>query len=194
MRIRKDTLYPLKVKVKSAQSCLTLCDPVDCSPPGSSVHGILQARILEWVAISFSRVSSQPMDQTQVSHIAARCFNLWATREALIRIAAAKSLQSCPTLCDPMDCSLPGSSVHGIFQTRVLEWVAIAFSFIPIRVAIKKNRITNIDEDVDKLEPSCILGGNVWIKSVQPLQKTVWWSFQMLNLELLYDWAVPPPR
>ena len=140
IRIRKDTLYPLKVKVKSAQSFPTLCDPVDCSPPGSSVHGILQARILEWVAISFSRISSQPRDQTQVSHIAARCFNLWATREALIPIAAAaaKSLQSCPTLCDPMDCSLPGSSVHGIFQARVLEWIAIAFSLIPIRVAIKK--------------------------------------------------------
>ena len=42
--------------------------------------------------------------------------------------AAAESLQSCPTLCDPMDCSLPGSSIHGIFQARVLEWVAIAFS------------------------------------------------------------------
>ena len=47
-----------------AQSCLTLCDPMDCSPPGSSVHGILQARILEWVAISFSRGSSRSMDQT----------------------------------------------------------------------------------------------------------------------------------
>ena len=46
--------------------------------------------------------------------------------------AAAKSLQSCPTLCDPMDCSLPGSSVHGIFQARVLEWVAIDFSEGPI--------------------------------------------------------------
>ena len=65
-----------------AQSCPTLCDPVDCSPPGSSVHGILQARILEWVAISFSRGSFWPRDQTQVSHIAGRCFNLWATREA----------------------------------------------------------------------------------------------------------------
>ena len=64
------------------QSCPTLCDPVDCSPPGSSVHGILQARILEWVAISFSRGSSQLRDRTQVSHIASRCFNLWATREA----------------------------------------------------------------------------------------------------------------
>ena len=50
-----------------AQLCPTLCDPMDCSPPGSSVHGILQARILEWVAISFSRGSSSPRDQTQVS-------------------------------------------------------------------------------------------------------------------------------
>ena len=66
-----------------AQSCLTLCDPVDCSPPGSSIHGILQARILEWVAISSSRGSSWPRDQTQVSRIAGRCFNLWAIWEAL---------------------------------------------------------------------------------------------------------------
>ena len=66
------------------QSCPTLCDPMDCSPPGSSVHGILQARILEWVAISFSRGSSRPRDWTQVSRIVGRCFNLWATREALL--------------------------------------------------------------------------------------------------------------
>jgi len=65
-----------------AQSCLTLCDPVDCSLPGSSIHGILQARILEWVAISFSRGSSWPRKWTWVSHIVARCFTLWATREA----------------------------------------------------------------------------------------------------------------
>ena len=64
-----------------SQSCLTICDPMDCSPSGSSVHGILQVRILEWVAISFSRGSSQPRDWTQVSHIAGRFFNLWATRE-----------------------------------------------------------------------------------------------------------------
>ncbi|MES6266278.1 hypothetical protein U6R57_12305, partial [Cutibacterium acnes] len=64
----------VKKKVKVAQSCPTLCDPMDCSPPGSSVHGILQARILEWVAISFSRGSSQPRDQTQVSHIAGGFF------------------------------------------------------------------------------------------------------------------------
>ena len=58
-----------------AQSCPTLCNPMDCSPPGSSIHGILQARILEWVAISSSRGSSRPRDRTQVSHIAGRCFN-----------------------------------------------------------------------------------------------------------------------
>ena len=65
-----------------AQSCLTLCNPVDCSPPGSSIHGILQARVLEWVAISFSRGSSWPRDRTQVSRIVGKRFNLWATREA----------------------------------------------------------------------------------------------------------------
>ena len=69
-----------------AQSCPTLRDPLDCSPPGSSVHGILQARILEWVAISFSRGSSQPRDQTQVSCIRGRRFNLLATREGSKKI------------------------------------------------------------------------------------------------------------
>ena len=64
------------------QSCPTLCDPVDCSLPGFSVHGILQARILEWVTISFSRGSSWPRDRTRVSCIGVRHFNLWATREA----------------------------------------------------------------------------------------------------------------
>ena len=70
---------------KSLQSWPTLCDPIDDSPPGSSVLGILQARILEWVAISFSNA----------------CMH-------------AKSLQSCLTLCDPMDSSPLGSSVYGI--------------------------------------------------------------------------------
>ena len=64
------------------QSCLTLCDPVNCSLPSSSIHGILQSRILEWVAIAFSRGSSQPRDQTQVSRVAGRHFTIWATREA----------------------------------------------------------------------------------------------------------------
>ena len=54
---------------KSLQSYLTLCDPMDCSPPGSSVHGILQTRILKWVAVPFSRGSSQPKDGTHVSFV-----------------------------------------------------------------------------------------------------------------------------
>ena len=57
-----------------AQSCLTLCDPMDCSLPGSSIHGIFQALVLEWVAFSFSRGSSWPRDQTQVSHIESNSF------------------------------------------------------------------------------------------------------------------------
>ena len=65
--------------VKFAQSCPTLCGPMYYT-----VHGILQARILEWVAFPFSRASSQPRDQTQVSHIAGRFFISWATREALV--------------------------------------------------------------------------------------------------------------
>ena len=65
-----------------AQSCPTLCDPMDCSPSGSSIHGILQARILEWVAIAFSRGSFRPRDRAQVCRIAGRHFNLWAVRPA----------------------------------------------------------------------------------------------------------------
>ena len=64
-----------------AQSCPTLCNPMDCSPPGSSVHGIFQARILEWVAIRFSRESSQPRDRSPVSRIVGRSFTAWATKE-----------------------------------------------------------------------------------------------------------------
>ena len=87
---------------KSLQSCPTLCDPRDGSPPGSPVPGILQARTLEWVAIfllQYIKVKSE-----------------------------SEVTQLCLTLSDPMDCGPPGSSVHGIFQARVLEWGAIAFS------------------------------------------------------------------
>ena len=82
---------------KSLQSCLTLCDPIDGSPPGSSVPGILQARILEWVAISFSKVYT----------------------------AAAKLLQSCLTLCDPTDGSPPGSLSLGF--SRQEHWSGLSF-------------------------------------------------------------------
>ena len=82
---------------------------MDWSPPGSSVHGILQARILECVAISFSRGSSWPRDRTQVSHTAGRCFNLWAAREAPFPLLdqIRSVAQSCPTLCNSMNRSTP---------------------------------------------------------------------------------------
>ena len=74
-------LQSITCYVLAAQLCLTFCDPMDCSPPGSSVHGISLARILEWIAIPFSRGSSQPRDQTQVSSIANGILTVWATRE-----------------------------------------------------------------------------------------------------------------
>ena len=76
------TSYVLDKCVLVAQSWPTLCNPVDCSPSGSSVHGILQARILEWVAIPFSRQSPWLRAQTLVSCIVVRFFNVWTTREA----------------------------------------------------------------------------------------------------------------
>ena len=97
--IQWNTAAAAAAAAKSLQSCLTPCDPIDGSPPDSSIPGILQARTLEWVAISFS--------------------NEWKGK------VKVKSLSP---LHDPMDYSLPGSSVYGIFQARVLEWVAIAFS------------------------------------------------------------------
>ena len=105
--------------------------PVDCSPPGFSVHGISQARILEWVAMSFSRGSSQPRDRICISCISRGILYHWATwkpLESLAAAAAAKSIQSCLTLCDPIDSSPPGSPVPGILQARTLEWVTISFS------------------------------------------------------------------
>ena len=155
-----------KSESEAALSCPTLCDPMDCSPPGSSVHGIFQARVLEWVAIAFSRESSQPRDLTWVSHTVGRCFTVWAkllSHFSRVRLCATPQMaaslplpwdspgkntgvgchfllqcmkvksesevaQSYPTLSDPMDCSLPGSSVHGLCQARVVEWGAIAFS------------------------------------------------------------------
>ena len=97
-------MFSAAAAAKSRQSCPTLCDPIDGSPPGSPIPGILQARTVEWVVISFS--------------------NAWKWKVK----SESEVAQSCPILSDPMDCSLPGSSVHEILQARVLEWVAIAFS------------------------------------------------------------------
>ena len=107
------------VCVLVAQSCPTLCNPIDSSPPGSPVHGILQARTLEWVTISFSKRNYRKKE----SEVAQSC----PKKESEVA-------QSCLTLHDPMDCSLPGSSIHGILQARVLECVAISFSKIGMNI------------------------------------------------------------
>ena len=73
----------MKVEILVTQSCLSLCNPIDCSLPGSSVRGILQARILEWISIPLSRGSSLPRDRAWLSFIAGWFFKAWATREAL---------------------------------------------------------------------------------------------------------------
>ena len=127
--------------IEVAQSCRTLCDPMDCSPLGSSVHGIFQARILEWVAISFSRGSSRPRDWTQVSALQAdtltseppgkpRCNTSplqtqpWIT-SAQNTVCMLSSVWLFVTL---WTVAPPGSSVYGIMQARLLEWVAMPFS------------------------------------------------------------------
>ena len=84
--------------------------PRDCSPPGSSVHGILQARIQEWVAISSSRGSYQPGYRTHVSCVS--CFGRWILWHWGTSVQFSSVTQLCPTLCDPMNCSIPGLSVH----------------------------------------------------------------------------------
>ena len=74
--VKKEFYLLKKVKVLVTESCTTLCNPMDCSLPGSSVHGILQSRILKWVAMLFSRGSSRSRDQIHVSHIAGRFFTV----------------------------------------------------------------------------------------------------------------------
>ena len=105
---------------------------MDCRLPGFSVHGTSSVRILEWFVISFSRGSSRPREPTSPALVggffttepSGKPLSLAAAAAA----AAAKSLQSCLTLCDPIDRSPPGSPVPGILQARTLEWVAISFS------------------------------------------------------------------
>ena len=75
-------------EIEVTQSCPTLCNPMDCSLPGSSVHGIFQAIVLEWIAISFCRGSSWPRDQTRVSRIVDRCCTVWASRAVVASVLA----------------------------------------------------------------------------------------------------------
>ena len=105
------------------QMCLTLCEPVDCSPPGSSVHEILQARILCIIKAGsqylVALAGSKPIQAPD-----AYCFFCTAFESP----GPIQQSQCQSTLYDSKDCSLPGSSIHGIFQARTLEWIAISFS------------------------------------------------------------------
>ena len=164
-------LIPAAAAATSFQSCPTLCDPIDGSPPGSSVPGILQAGILEWVAISFSSAWKWKVKVKSFSRVQLFATPWTAAHQAPLSMGFPRqeywsgvSLPSpanpklpiypsplvtmvcslclslllspvnqwshsvVPSLCKPMDCSLPGSSIHGIFQARVLEWDTISFS------------------------------------------------------------------
>ena len=113
------------------QSCPTLCNPTDCSPPGSSVHGILQVGILEWIAIPFTRGSSLPRDWTRVSYIAGRFFTEPPGKPKVhpSSVQFSSATQLCQILCNPMDCSMPSLPVHHqlpeFTQTHV-HWVGDA--------------------------------------------------------------------
>ena len=120
-----------------AQSCLTLSEFTDCSLPGSSVHGILPVRILGWVAISSSRHCTDPdvivlewgvLQLPPTKHKECSNYRTIALISMLAKGKEREVAQLCPTFCYSMYCSLPGSSVHGIFQAIVLEWIAISFS------------------------------------------------------------------
>ena len=121
-----------------AQLCPTLCDPRDCSLPRTSVHGILQAKILDWVVISFSKGSSRPTDWINICWVSCIDRQMLPLRPlgspillcvcVCVCVCVCLVAQSCQTLCHPMNCSPPGFSVHEISQAIMLEWVAILFS------------------------------------------------------------------
>ena len=120
---------------KSLQWRVPLCNPIDGSPTGCAVSGILQGRILEWAAIFFSNAwkwsCSVVSDSPQLHGPGSSVHWIFQARVlewGAIACVPAKSLQSCPTLCDPVDCSPRGSSVHRILQARIPEWVATPFS------------------------------------------------------------------
>ena len=103
-----------------AQSCLTLCNPTDCSLPSFSIHGIFQARILKWVVISLSRGSSWPRDWTWVSSIAGRCFTVWASRKGWLYMHMINTLELCVYQLFVFDKSLLFNIIWEIFSMACL--------------------------------------------------------------------------
>ena len=148
-----------RAHARACVSCPLSCvwffyNPMDCSPPASSVHRILQARILEWVAISSSRAFPQPRDWTHISCLAGGYFTAETPKKT-------EFTQLCLTLCDPMDCSLRGSSIHGVFQARVLEWVANSF-------------FVGSSQPRDRTQVSCIASGRFYHLRHQGSSLYIW--------------------
>ena len=121
---------------KLLQSCPTLCDPMDSSPPGSSVHRILQARILEWVAVSFSRGSSWPRDQTCVSCLDRQILSHWATWEA--PASSMRDYRRDYKHLSPVD--LCGSPDHGVTFVLVASPLNIRGTFSPCLPRARSSR------------------------------------------------------
>ena len=127
-----------KVKALVTQLCLTLCDPMDCSPPGSSVYGILRARILEWVVIPFSRGFSWLRDQARVSVTAGRFFTVWAKREAQIEQRMMRVL-----LTVGLEKASPSFMTHAIAVWG--EFGQISWRFWASKYPSAKGRVTELD-------------------------------------------------
>ena len=108
-------MHEVKSESKVAQSCPILRDPMDCSLPSSSVLGIFQARVLEWGAIAFSHLYANNL-QIFVTSQGLFLLNPQSTSIEIEKVLVAESSL---TLCYPVDCSLPGSSVHGTLQARI---------------------------------------------------------------------------
>ena len=113
---------------KSLQSCLTVWDPMDCSPPGCLSMGFSRQQYWSGLPSPPPGDLPHPWFKLMSPALAGRFFTIRATWKNLSLRLKLACAQSCPTLCDSMDCSLPGSSVPGIFQARILEWVAISYS------------------------------------------------------------------
>ena len=120
------------MKVLVAQLWPTLCNTMDCSLSASSVHGIFQARILEWIAIPFSRGSSQPRNRTQVSCIASRFFTVWATGEWNVAWFLGGIKMCLFHFCTPIYSTRLGSELHSYFSKWV-SWVSNECAFILLR-------------------------------------------------------------
>ena len=146
-------------EVKVTQPCLTLCDPMYFGLPGSSVHGIFQAVVLEWISISFSRGSSQPRDRTWVSRVVDRRFTVWATREVQKGYEEWKEkifLQT-PNL---VQASFKHSLIHSFFNKIHLWWFSKHPLFQDTRLSINPSSLSpSLPFSSQRGKKTCVLFG-----------------------------------